>query len=1791
MYHPETRTILNVLGPQESEGDFCLEASKVFCDQSLFKFVDAKNTNMGYDIEYESAVFLKSDKHESYIVAGVSPISSKSLNPSDSFTRTTADFPQILPRRNVLESVGDVFEPTLSENPVPGKVMKFLSSEEFNLRKDNIINGDYVRIRCDNKWLTFYAYPDKRGDCYFERIEDRYQSMNYSSTIFQIIKGNNGGPVSVSDKYYIRHLVTGAYLTKGDSEGFKALYKYPGSNNENEEPTQWVFETKVDDPNVREKAELKIKSANEKACIQIGTPAPIPNVQLEKNTVYYFGFNLPEEYTFKNLKNLTRFNAITQSDSDYNIVLERVDPKELEDILYIEGYANRLQHLIDIHDNTASQVKMKEVQVQTEKLFSRLYSTEKLNSSGIEAEKTPYKLKIPRRYIQTLLRELRVFDLVHIITFLAIKKGAFKDCDTTLYSTLYNQFIELVIAGLFHYTPNRFYNSQFIRVYIHSLSVGCHANYSYQNLVATKNSMRYKTLELLKELLWDEDLDGLGQLNYYTTTIFGDHKANDNYETYFLELTEHISNSRAYNLVNTFRDQFVETFMVNEPFNNTFPIFTRTDGQIQVRIRNFIDEGETISLFDLPANESKFKYFRSSMRLLIALSSCKLIPYYQQIIKHYPLIILQDIVKEPEYDISIRTLCHLVLLYGYFNYVKLPFQCVPPTIQTSSEHLREILNQEETRIQEACKTVIGADEKSKLEQLGILEAVENNITKLNTSDFNTQISLVQVFSDKILNPGEVLQAIEYITRIIENGNMNIVFLNKAKEALAKVRTRCTKDEEEDLLPVLPQVLQTLTLINQKMRIHSTNAIYTQVIKAKHPNAEEQARKIIGGLRKIQYESISPLDILGLNEPIASENAIKSLKDITAFEETVVEDLDKFVILSSEKDVKDVRDAIEIALTLNQHLRNYRSIKATPTTQLSINYSEGQKIIELIEKLLLILYNPEEHFRFKDDHLFQKPSKSPKERFIDALQAQKTQKKDPVFKTVTSAVSKLQQSIFALLSLHDILLQTLHTSLYLTMEGKPDGSQWELYLIRLCIVVLIVFCHKNIHNQNLLVNSQAFVSLYYAQHYINQSADSLTLFAEVMRDNEELLEVTKKFIYDITWYTFLGTIKPREINNNSESYLTAAISSLHYLSKANIPKVTFDAYEIGQAKLNQIFKNTFEKLDILNTLKSNDDITFPGCYYNIREMLESLCGLIRDSLAEEKTEGLKNFRKEFTVEQFITGLCTGTYVLQFELKNLIVKLFKKMHVSKRLLNPAYFDEHEFMIKRLIGYLLIDIMEFFITSSNDQKAAEDLYQLALEKAFIEKYRDSQEAYKELRKYNLKEVFVTIHHDRIPIELAWRNLYVYGDAITTISKIGILYPKYFLTSGLIELYLKIVEFLATNADLSNYQVLFKIKKHLVTLSEMPQYEKFLSSIKSALEVVSSNYEGLAQKMEIAESQKQENIVDDPAEKIILRSIVEHMRSGDQKDELNNIDQICNDIKSHNKKYQILTELLTVLESNPCDLHKNYYTHVATVINTYIKRTLPHADQANLIYDSAYNNFYEVQEELTQLDAETKLTKALTIVANNKNLFALVEAILNMMEGFNSKVLEKFRNGIDFVTSKTVTSLDCYKTGANIVGYILDQLYEKSKDQTSCAKIVDYCRKSHSLFHMENKDIAQSLSSQSYFQQNEEFNAKLQAFSEKGFDAEEGIKELGPVPITFHTIAELFRKDAKDGLALTVIKNNLIEIVRTSDIHGILSAHFRTLINNKNESLFNIRNEIIVALDVWISRIKGTIVKGGED
>jgi len=1790
LYHYESRNLLYSVEDKKYLKELGIGLTKNPENASLFKFSSPEGSNS--EVSYGDKIYIQ-HCHENYFLNAEEEEDSQNfeLNSPNSYTRTTTDFPKVVPRRNPLSNLEKSYVALLSNQPGHMHLEKFQDIESLHKNPDIIHNSDYVRIRYNDQWLSFYQNQEKRQEAYFERVTNHYQPFNYTHTIFQVIKGNKGESLNTKDEYLIKHFMSGFYLHYKSAAMLKMFNNIMTPDNYQDEQAYCTFETENQENEIREKNLLRIKYVSTdgyNAYVKPTEPMPIKNVQFEMNTLYFFGFKVPEEYSYKNLKCLQRTLAETNTAFEtegHGIVIEKVDPDEMYCIYQCEAFANELQRFVDIisvpnlmnKEYLANQQLSLLIQ-RCEELLSQFYRKEKLNPNSIEQPRVIHKIKIPNRFFQSLVREFRIFDLIHIINFLLIKKNSIgEDFETATFLELYKLFAEILLSSLDENIFNRFYNSQYIRIYIHFMSEECEGVFTPADAHALRDSMRYTTLELLKEFLWDEDLDGLGQLNFYQNMMFTAIRQTTEFQTYYLELVEHISSSKAYNLTNSFRDEFIAAFMSQATeFQSLFPIIYIKDEELWVK---FVKHNLTMKLNSIMDDQNILKYFTVALRMLTALSSSHLMTYYHAVIKNYPLKTLQAVLNAPDIDLSIKELCHMIILYAYFNYLKLPFQYIPSTIQTASDDLRALLNQEEIKIMDACKTVIGLSERLHLEKNGIINEVMDNISHLNAQDCSIQINLIQKFNEEEPNYYRVKLTLFYIDAVIANGNINIHFLNKAKDALIKIRNFCNSDGSEGF-HLLPRILETFSIINQKMKEHSSNAIYMQVIKTNHPNTQEYSRKIIAGLKKIHYESFAPLDMLALNEPKISSPALRYLRTVAIYEQKIAEELEKFVILSSEKEVQSVKRVIELTLILNQEVRRYLVQKENTK---SIKCFEGDfvKHINNLEELLAIIYNPEEHFRYKESQLPNSINKlkTRKERFFELLRKEKTPIRDRPFKVNEKAISKLQQNIFRVLSVHNVLLQFLNCSVTLTVEGKTSNSPADIYLPRLLLIILTAFTYKNKTNQNILAHSHGFISLYYQQKYIDKSCDSLTLFAEVMRDNETLLEINKKFIYDITCYTFLGTIKPRMINKESGAYLCTAIMSMHYLYKANVPKVIYDSFSVAESKFNNILVEDFSKLSLIPLIKEKGEwhaIEMISGYYNITEMIRSTIYIVKEAFKDEIYEEIERFRNIFKCQKIVDALCLPGYRTQFEIKDLFLKLLNKLNFSKKLPNPHFLESDKEATKKFIIFLINELEEYLLLGN---KMETDEHQNRLAGTFLEEVAKD---YALLRNYNLLNIRQLLFLDELPVKTIWERLYIYSECWKFLGRICLKYP-HLVEDSSFESFLQASKQLTKNADNVTFPVLGKLKKYLLGMMENTRYKKYEQQIRSLVDIITAKFESLSQEHDLNDTNSVSN-AESPSEKGMLQTIISHIKANQEKDEYSNLEQFCESVKKHPNKNLILSELLSVIEHNPTNLHRDIYTFITKFLKIYLKKSLPQV-YGKTYDESLYGSFYETQNDLLQLNASARLLKGINIVENSTNLASLFELLLTFSRGYNPKAIESLKRSINKARYVIIPSEPKYKVGNELWLFLLKKLLEKGNLDKELEKFFQYCCKNYCTQNTDKLDSIEKL---------DQFNSKLKQVCD--LLKEKDIKEINGneivIPINFFTVSELFKIRKEDDPSVASLKSSLIKAIQSSPIESILNGFLKNIKQYSGLEGFDpLKIQVILILELLVSQIKSNIVSLEED
>ena len=345
----------------------------------------------------------------------------------------------------------------------------------------------------------------------------------------------------------------------------------------------------------------------------------------------------------------------------------------------------------------------------------------------------------PNYLVQTLLREFRTYDLIYRIFFYLIrnvdmltkvqllKANAAKQDSMILtvditksspskviddvttrnelsFSEILNSFQalkEIIIISHKNNDLNRAYCSQFIRVLIHCIMGAKNGLFSI-SLYPEKQEMKEIALALCKKGLWENDLQALGQLNNYENSVFQCVQTQETFHTIYLRLIEHVASSKAPNLNNSVRDNFVKNFLrIPGVMEHIFPVLAEEGNKIVVKFsrKEHPDKNFTLPLEELneellkskdkdPETKDKIRagtaYFISSLNLMAAIVSFNDPARDLMIVKYYRYDILNKAVQQLNNSKShqkIRFCIGKIISAVHRNFFSLPFDKFPNKLQ------------------------------------------------------------------------------------------------------------------------------------------------------------------------------------------------------------------------------------------------------------------------------------------------------------------------------------------------------------------------------------------------------------------------------------------------------------------------------------------------------------------------------------------------------------------------------------------------------------------------------------------------------------------------------------------------------------------------------------------------------------------------------------------------------------------------------------------------------------------------------------------------------------------------------------------------------------------------------------------------------------------------------------------------------------------------------------------------------------------------------------------------------
>jgi len=620
--------------------------------------------------------------------------------------------------------------------------------------------------------------------------------------------------------------------------------------------------------------------------LSIGGSQKLPTGNMDTNTSWFFGFKLTDNYLNKILRT-ERFKTVVSKgnldDKTSYLKFSKLGFDEITSSFLVESMANKFTAFTDYMDEfiKGKHPSIREFNAELSKLVSFCKQFEKQmyeNANSIQHKDS----QVPNTLIQILVREFRLYDLIFRLFFYMVRdesllkkvkelreksstnpsfnnldrntsQGGFKVPSAVLDGTTgvlpnvdYKEVLSLftickkiISVSYKKNSPNRYYCSQFIRVPINCMLGTDHGLFSLAHFTE-KLAMKDIMLEITKKGLWDEDLDALGQLNYYEEEVFHMVETQETFHTIYLRLIEHISLSKAPNLTNTVRDHFVLKFIQKEGvLEHLFPRIVEVDDKIYLEYTRKAHQKNSFRIaldeLDEKALCNKVKknavddrvrqatnYVITSLDLLGAIASINSPTFNLQVVKYYQYETLLKTINSLKSSLNhtqIRQGLSEMMNRIHQRFFSLPFTKVPNRLQILNEDdfMNKTLGDIDLFIKGAVNTNLSAVEVKYMQEQDI-HNVSEQLKSVITSDGDVVEVLHQLRNNPSINNIEEAQStLEEVKKIFEtNEDISFEFLSESHNVILRLIREALDSKDKSLFEFILEALEIFTIVEKHM---------------------------------------------------------------------------------------------------------------------------------------------------------------------------------------------------------------------------------------------------------------------------------------------------------------------------------------------------------------------------------------------------------------------------------------------------------------------------------------------------------------------------------------------------------------------------------------------------------------------------------------------------------------------------------------------------------------------------------------------------------------------------------------------------------------------------------------------------------------------------------------------------------------------------------------------------------------------------------------------------------------
>lgn len=1236
-------------------------------------------------------------------------------------------------------------------------------------KSKEIKNGEYVRIARGKYWLTASKsnYEDR---VFYEYYENDDYNHNLVQSVFQVIRlGDDAmnssslplrGSIDIQQNsqttsepknhgFILKHFFTGLIVADPESphpfmdkeaQKDKKLTEFHlyGHISEPTAPLTKNSMTFIRMLPEADPAKSTFLSEGELVCSQ--------KRKLDTDTPFFYGYKQPADY-IQQFTKLSRKKAKNQPDlpSAFNFIAVTEGEiymmnESMNFARYLKSFYLALVSSLSNHEGISA-TSMAQLRLKCSEYYKSLYtanSSEQLRYINIQESQRP----IPKENgtvnenRQIYARECQIIDLVNKILFylIANPKTPSVQIDQKTREIYLLGLKKLIIlltkiiqAITSHNSINHIYNGQYVRIYVLALIQPGGLYGKVATLREDLNQLKDIILPLLVKLLWDQDMDALNQINYYSKEWF-DYLANQqDYSIHSLVALRHIFRSQSPGFAQTLRNSLMDDFLDDETrFRNLIPEMTLNpqNDRIYFVFRRAGQQPLEIPVEILSEARPETKYLVWVLKVICAMVLRRSLKFSAQIINYYKIDLCLRIINDPHVFYEIKNLLNYVTQLIHFSYRALPFEELSDSLLFLCENLNEVYSKISEIISQNKELLVGEDEQSMLLQRDIKtlftqQSTRSGINFLKSLDFTLfdhakfvvavhiiislmkehhmqEIEIVELFYRVIWN------ILHSASQQVHNGDVSLL-IQEAFDVLVKINTALVSqgtlymindiksykqlDKKDDEFQVLWVSTSEKEAVSSMIRTRIQQTLeqeFDSLKKISNQPLQDQTDRI-----RLVFDLL-----LKEKDPNTITHILRYLEEITKYKSKILSTLESYTFIDDSGTIYSVIKLTKLLLDLN---RLNREISVIEEFKLKSDKIDAllDSINSLLQDIFVMVYDYESHTR---SSFRQASYNRKKEVFLEYIRIEKSELNARASVILKKAVKVKWQKIMRAFDMHCLLLNLCQNLTDYRLFGEKSYDNPKIRLsVRLIMILMIIFVYKFPENQKALATYQPFIKLFHERdpNRVNLlGVDRNIAFIETIRDNEELLKMNHDYLIDISSDCFIYQIQEPFVfeTQTNDPWYRSYVDALKYLFNAKLQQNLFDPEQVLLTKFKEFTtilftRDVFSFNSLVEDQSSNlENIRLPEFHYVFEEFLKAIDSFQRG----QNVEKILFLHQNLKPKVWFKILLNENLDFCFELRKQVFLIFDKIYYQREKKKGLF--KNVSYIHSFIALILVDIAAY-------------------------------------------------------------------------------------------------------------------------------------------------------------------------------------------------------------------------------------------------------------------------------------------------------------------------------------------------------------------------------------------------------------------------------------------------------------------------------------------------------------------